>query len=62
MSGFKNFTIAGSGAVGNHIVRELLKLKNEGKVDNVTILTRTVSSLAQPSHYLRSSIPASGLW
>ena len=48
MSGLKNFTIAGLGTVGSHIVRELLKLKNEGKVDNVTILTRSVSSLAQP--------------
>jgi saccharopine dehydrogenase-like NADP-dependent oxidoreductase len=62
MSGFKNFTIAGSGAVGSHIVRELLKLKTEGRVDNVTILTRTVSSLARPSHYLRSSIHPTGLW
>ncbi|KAI9457633.1 NAD-P-binding protein [Lactarius psammicola] len=44
MSGFKNFTIAGLGTVGSHIVRELLKLKNEGKVDNVTILTRSDSS------------------
>jgi uncharacterized protein YbjT (DUF2867 family) len=44
MSGYRNFTIAGSGHVGRHIVRELLKLKSTGKVDNVTILTRSVSS------------------
>lgn len=48
MSGFKNFAIAGLGTVGSHIARELLKLKNEGKVDNVTILTRSVSPLAHP--------------
>jgi len=41
MSGYKNFTIAGLGTVGSHIARELLKLKNEGKVNNVTILTRS---------------------
>jgi len=44
MSGYRNFTIAGSGHVGRHIVRELLKLKNTGKVDNVTILTRSEST------------------
>lgn len=44
MSGFKNFTIAGLGTVGSHIARELLKLKDEGKVENVTILTRSDSS------------------
>jgi hypothetical protein len=49
MSGFKNFAIAGLGKVGKHIARELLKLKDEGKVDNVTILTRSVSSLVLPS-------------
>jgi uncharacterized protein YbjT (DUF2867 family) len=48
MSGFKNFTIAGLGTVGSHIARELLKLKDEGKVENVTILTRSVSSLPRP--------------
>lgn len=48
MSGFKNFAIAGLGTVGSHIARELLKLKTEGKVDNVTILTRSVSFLAHP--------------
>jgi hypothetical protein len=49
MSGFKNFAIAGLGTVGSYIARELLKLKDEGKVDNVTILTRSVSSLVLPS-------------
>ncbi|KAI0300091.1 NAD-P-binding protein [Multifurca ochricompacta] len=44
MSGFKNFTIAGSGVVGDYIIRELLKLKEEGKIDKVTILTRSDSS------------------
>ncbi|KAH9055143.1 NAD-P-binding protein [Lactarius deliciosus] len=44
MSGFKNFTVAGLGGLGSHIVRELLKLKNQGKIDNVTVLTRSDSS------------------
>ena len=43
MSGFGNFIIAGSGAVGGHIIRELLQLKTTGKINNVTILTRSVS-------------------
>ena len=41
MSGFRNFVIAGAGSVGTHIIEELLKLR---KVDNVTVLTRSVSS------------------
>lgn len=44
MSSYRNFTIAGSGNVGGHIIRELLKFKNTGQVDNVTVLTRSVSS------------------
>jgi len=44
MSGYRNFTIAGSGSVGSHIIRELLKFKSTGKIDNVTILTRSDSS------------------
>jgi uncharacterized protein YbjT (DUF2867 family) len=44
MPGFRNFALAGLGTVGSHIVRELLKLKNAGKIDNVTILTRSVRS------------------
>jgi len=44
MSEFKNFVIAGSGNVGGHIIRELLKSKKAGKIGNVTVLTRTVSS------------------
>ncbi len=44
MSGFGNFIIAGTGSVGSHIARELLQLKGYGKIDNVTILTRSVSS------------------
>ncbi|KAI0260761.1 NAD-P-binding protein [Gloeopeniophorella convolvens] len=43
MSGFKNFVIAGSGSVGTQIIRELLKRKSAGEVDNVTILTRSSS-------------------
>jgi len=46
MSGYRNFIIAGSGSVGSHIIRELLKFKSTEKIDNVTILTRSVSSPA----------------
>jgi uncharacterized protein YbjT (DUF2867 family) len=41
---YRNITIAGSGHVGGHIIRELLKFKNTGIVDNVTVLTRSVST------------------
>ena len=51
MSGFGNFIIAGSGTVGNHISRELLQLKNAGKINNVTILTRSVSFINYCSIY-----------
>ena len=51
MSGFGNFIIAGSGTVGSHIARELLQLKNAGKINNVTILTRSVSFINYCSTY-----------
>jgi saccharopine dehydrogenase-like NADP-dependent oxidoreductase len=51
MSGFGNFIVAGSGTVGGHIARELLQLKNAGKINNVTILTRSVSFINYCSIY-----------
>lgn len=51
MSGFGNFIIAGSGTVGSQITRELLQLKNAGKINNVTILTRSVSFINYCSTY-----------
>lgn len=43
MSGFKSFTVAGAGNVGKHIIEELLKLQQEGKVTSVAFLSRQVS-------------------
>ena len=51
MSGFGNFIIVGSGNVGSHIARELLELKNAGKINNVTIVTRSVSFINYCSIY-----------
>jgi hypothetical protein len=59
MSGFRNFVVAGSGNVGGHIIRELLKFKKAGEIDNVTVLTRTVS-YHNTGQYLNSRI-TSGL-
>ncbi|KZT25505.1 NAD(P)-binding protein [Neolentinus lepideus HHB14362 ss-1] len=39
MSGFKNFAVAGVGRIGEFIAEELLKLKSEGRVSSVIILT-----------------------
>ncbi|TFK51515.1 NAD-binding protein [Heliocybe sulcata] len=40
MSGFKNFAIAGVGRIGEFVAEELLKLKPDGRVSSVVILTR----------------------
>ncbi|KZT21938.1 NAD-binding protein [Neolentinus lepideus HHB14362 ss-1] len=40
MSGFKNFAVAGVGHIGEFVVEELLKLKSDGRVSSVIILTR----------------------
>ncbi|KAI0269403.1 NAD-P-binding protein [Gloeopeniophorella convolvens] len=45
MSGYKNFAIVGAGDVGNFFVRQFLKDKAAGTVDEVVVLTRDVSSL-----------------
>ena len=43
MSGFKGFAVAGAGNFGKFIVKELLELKNAGKITKVSVLTRSVS-------------------
>jgi len=40
MSGFKNFAIAGAGLTGRFIVRQFLKEKSAGTVNEVVVLTR----------------------
>jgi hypothetical protein len=43
MSGYKNFAVVGAGATGSFIVRQLLKDKLAGNVNEVVVLTRQVS-------------------
>jgi uncharacterized NAD(P)/FAD-binding protein YdhS len=43
MSGYKNFAIVGTGTTGYFIVRQLLKDKATGTVNEVAVLTRDVS-------------------
>ncbi|KAH9978227.1 hypothetical protein BGW80DRAFT_1443345 [Lactifluus volemus] len=40
MSGYKNFAIVGTGMTGSFIVRQLLKYKATGTVNEVVVLTR----------------------
>ncbi|TFK48159.1 NAD-binding protein [Heliocybe sulcata] len=49
MSGYKTFTVAGAGNIGQLIVEELLKFKSPGGVSSVTVLTRNggYSNLAE---------------
>ncbi|EPQ50339.1 NAD P-binding protein [Gloeophyllum trabeum ATCC 11539] len=44
MSGFKHFAIQGAGNIGVFLAEELLKLKKEGTIERVVILTRGSSS------------------
>lgn len=45
MSGYRNFAIVGAGTLGNHIIRQFLKEKAAGTVNEVVVLTRQVSSI-----------------
>jgi NmrA-like family len=61
MSGFKNFAIAGAGLTGRFIVRQFLKEKSAGTVNEVVVLTREVRLpavfvsfyVSRRSHHLR---------
>ena len=44
MSGFKKFAIVGAGNVGGFIVEELLKQKAAGNIDEISIVSRPVTS------------------
>jgi uncharacterized protein YbjT (DUF2867 family) len=46
MSGYKNFAIVGAGVTGNFIVRQFLKDKAAGTINEVVVLTRQVSAVA----------------
>ena len=46
MSGYKNFAIVGAGLTGSFIVRQFLKEKAAGTVNQVIVLTRQVSFVA----------------
>ena len=42
MTGFKNFAVVGAGLLGGPVTEELLKLKSNGAVGKVVLLTRPV--------------------
>ena len=42
MSGYTNFAVAGAGAIGSHIVQQLLKDKAAGIIKEVVVLSRQV--------------------
>ncbi len=42
MSGYKNFAIVGVGLFGSFVLRELLKDKAAGTINEVVVLTRQV--------------------
>ena len=46
MSGFKNFGIVGAGVTGSFIIRQFLKDKAAGTINEVVVLTRQVSIVA----------------
>jgi hypothetical protein len=43
MSGYKNFAVVGAGITGSFVVRQLLKDKAVGTVNEVVVLTRQVN-------------------
>ncbi|KAI0258375.1 NAD-binding protein [Gloeopeniophorella convolvens] len=52
MSGYKNFAIIGAGALGSYVIRQFLKEKAAGTVNQVVVLTR---QLSRGSHLLQGS-------
>ena len=62
MSGYKNFAIVGAGTLGNFVIRQFLKEKAAGAVNEVVVLTRQVS--ARPhgrKEYLLERLRLAGL-
>jgi ornithine cyclodeaminase/alanine dehydrogenase-like protein (mu-crystallin family) len=45
MSGYRNFAIVGAGTLGNYIIRQFLKEKAAGTINEVVVLSRQVSSI-----------------
>jgi hypothetical protein len=56
MSGYKNFAVVGAGATGSYLVRQFLKDKVAGIVNQVVVLTRQVSLY---NHDCRSKVSRS---
>jgi hypothetical protein len=56
MSGFKKFAIVGAGNIGAFIVEELLKQKTAGAIDDVTIVTRPVSTTSVPLRFSQRTL------
>ena len=52
MSGYKNFAIVGAGVTGSFVVRQFLKDKAVGTVNEVVVLTRQVSRVVVTIHIL----------
>lgn len=61
MSGYKNFAIVGAGLTGSFIIRQFLKEKAAGTVNQVVVLTRQVSSLAVTGFPMRAYPTTAGL-
>ena len=57
MSGYKNFAVVGAGATGSYLVRQFLKDKAAGSVNQVVVLTRQVSHYY--NHDCRSKVSRS---
>lgn len=45
MSGYKNFAIVGAGQLGSYIIRQFLREKAAGTVNEVVVLTRQVGTI-----------------
>jgi glutamyl-tRNA reductase len=56
MAGYKNFAVVGAGTLGNYVIRQFLKDKAAGTVNEVVVLTRQVTTVQsivrQMSHIL----------
>lgn len=61
MSGYKNFAIVGAGITGSFIVRQFLKDKAAGTINEVVVLTRQVSPSAMTRPDTAHSPTAAGI-
>ncbi|KAI0049524.1 NAD-P-binding protein [Auriscalpium vulgare] len=61
MSGFKNFAVCGTGNIGSFIADHLLDLKEAGKIENLTILTRVSSHARAAEKYASTGAAVIGV-